>query len=245
MKLRGIERIMGATTLAVAAVTAGIAGQAQAFSFNQGDLVLAIYGNSTEALYNLGPASTRLASGQSFNLDVSAGLQAAGVGTNPVKYTVFGHDIADEGATLSVWAGSKVDPGQIDPSKLGLQLQFGFSANAQAFSVFDGNTIPKADSLKSFSGNFNNAGAGNFDGTWPVAAQGDLGDILNVLKGDVNTNTFSQVGRILLGADGLLTIGNPGPSTAPVPLPAGVVLFGSGLIGLIGIARRSFTQQAA
>ena len=43
-----------ATALAVATAVAGIAGQAQAFSFGQNDLVLAIYGNNTEALYNLG-----------------------------------------------------------------------------------------------------------------------------------------------------------------------------------------------
>ena len=81
-------------------------------------------------------------------------------------------------------------------------------------------------------------------GSWPVAMFGNPGEILNILKADVSTNTFTQVGRVQL-LNGILTLGNPGPGGAPVPLPAGVVLFGSGLIGLIGIARRSFNRMAA
>lgn len=240
MKLRGIKRVVVAAAVAVATATAGMAGQAQAFSFADGDLVLAIYGNSTEALYNLGAASTRLANGASFSQDVSPGLQAAALGTNPVKYTLFGHDFLNGG---NVFAGTSVNPSSINLNQLGLVNQFNASANAQAFSIFAGDTIPKADDLRSFTGNFNQSGAGNLASAWPVAMQGGLGDLLTILKGNVETNNaFTQVGRILLTADGQLTIGNPGP--ALVPLPAGFVLFASGLIGLIGIARRAFNQKA-
>jgi hypothetical protein len=44
------------------------------------------------------------------------------------------------------------------------------------------------------------------------------------------------LGSATLGADGTLTI--TGNSTAPVPLPAAVWLFGSGLMGLVGVSRR-------
>jgi hypothetical protein len=112
--------------------------------------------------------------------------------------------------------------------------------------LFAGDTISKTDSLnRSFSQNLNTSGSGQFEGAWPLAMQGSLDTVLNIMRGDVETSAFTQVGRVLLTAGGLLTIGNPGPNVAPVPLPAGVVLFGSGLIGLVGIARRKFAQMAA
>ncbi len=238
MKGRSVKRMVVAMALAAATTISGMAEQVHAFSFGDSDLVLAIYGNNTEALYNLGNVSQRLTTGQSFSLDVSAGLGIAGTGTNPVKYTIFGHDTN----SLAIWAATKFSPAQIDPGKLGLQNQFGFSIGMSSLGGFTGDTVAKADG-QSFSTNLNPDGSGTMGGSWPVAMQGSLGDVLNVLKGDVNTNTFTQVGRVLLTAGGLLTIGNPGPSA--VPLPAGVVLFGTGVIGLIGIARRSFNKMAA
>lgn len=44
------------------------------------------------------------------------------------------------------------------------------------------------------------------------------------------------LGTASLAADGTLTLA--GASTAPVPLPAAVWLFGSGLMGLVGVSRR-------
>lgn len=242
MKVRSVKQMMVAAALTVVTAIAGMAGQAMAFSFTDGDLVLAIYGNNTEALYNLGSASTRLATGGTpFTLDVSAGLAAAGVGSNPVRFTVYGHDALD--ANLPVWASTRVNPSSINPAQLGLTNQFGFSVGQSALGGFSGDTISKSDS-QSFSSNLDPTGDSNMAGSWPVAMFGNTGDILNILKADLNTNTFTQVGRVQL-LNGILTLGNPGPGGAPVPLPAGVVLFGSGLIGLIGIARRSFNRTAA
>lgn len=238
MKGRSVKRMVMAVALAVATTISGVANQAQAFSFNEGDLVLAIYGNNTEALYNLGSASTLLASGASTSFNLSAGLTAAGVGTNPVRYTLFGHDLAGP----SVFAGTTFASNQINAGQLGLTGQLESSISLQALGGFSGDTVAKAD-LQSFSTNFNQNGAGNFGGSWPVAMQGTPGDILNIMQGNTDTNVFTQVGRILLGQDGQFIIGNPGPSA--VPLPAGVVLFGTGVIGLIGVARRSFSKMAA
>ncbi|MCS6292059.1 MAG: VPLPA-CTERM sorting domain-containing protein [Nitrospira sp.] len=240
MKVRGIKRAVMASVLAIATA---VAGQAQAFTFGDGDLVLAIYGNSTEALYNLGNYNTRLGSGATFDFDASAGLAAAQVGGSPVKYTVFGWDTSLTNGQIH--AATSFTPAQLTGTK-DFGTQFINSAVWSSQPLFAGDTISKTDSLnRSFSQNLNTSGSGQFEGAWPLAMQGNLDQVLNIMRGDVETSAFTQVGRVLLTAGGLLTIGNPGPNLAAVPLPAGVVLFGSGLIGLVGIARRKFAQMAA
>jgi hypothetical protein len=228
-----------ATALAVATAVAGVAGQAQAFTFGQNDLVLAIYGNNTEALYNLGDFNSVLANGATLSSNVSAGLTAAQVGTNAVKYTIFGWDVSLPSG--QVHAATTFAPAQITgPIDLTSQLNPSFAWSGS--SAFTGDTIAKSDS-RSFTQNLNISGDGKLGGAWPVAMQGSLDQVLNIMRGNVETGTFTQVGRVLLAANGLLTIGNPGP--AAVPLPAGVVLFGTGLIALVGIARRSIKRMAA
>lgn len=243
MRLNAVKRFVLAT---VVAVVAGVAGQAQAFTFGQSDLVLAIYGNNTEALYNLGQVSTVLAPGYSGigssanPLNVSTGLAAAQVGTNPVKYTIFEWDLGSTGG--QVIGASAFSPAQIT-GPLGLVNQLNSGILMSGAPTFAGNTQPISN-FYSFTNQMNSAGNGSLAGSWPVAMQGNLNQILNLIQGNVDAGTLSQVGRVLLSSAGLLTIGNPGP-TAAVPLPAGVVLFGTGLIGLVGIARRSFNRMSA
>ena len=83
------------------------------------------------------------------------------------------------------------------------------------------------------------------EGAWPVAMKGSLDQILNIMQGSVSSGAFSQIGRVQFTTDGHLLIGNPGPAVAAVPLPAGVVLFGTGLVALVGIARRRINQMMA
>lgn len=240
MRLNIVKRTVMATALAVATAVAGVAGQAQAFSFGENDLVLAIYGNNTEALVNLGNYNTLLANGASTPFDLSTQLAAASVGTGTVKYTVFGWDLSLSNGQIH--AGTAFTPALLSGTK-DFNTQFNNSLNYSNLS-FVGDTISKTDpSGRSFSQNLNTSGSGQFDGAWPLAMQGSVDQVLNIMRGNVETNTFTQVGRVLLAANGQLTIGNPGP--AAVPLPAGVVLFGTGLIALVGIARRSFNRKAA
>ena len=108
MKQSAFKRIAMATALAVAAVTF-VAEQARAVTFGDGDLVLAIYGNNTEGVINLGQASTRLASGASFTTNVLPELNAALVGTaSNVRYTVFGWTSSE-----NVFAATSVAPASI------------------------------------------------------------------------------------------------------------------------------------
>jgi hypothetical protein len=236
MKQTAFKRIVLTTALAVAAVVSCVAERAQAFTFGDGDIVVAIYGNNTEAVVDLGNYNSLLTN-PSHTFNLSSQLSVASVGGNPVKYTVFGFDTATGNG--QAFAGTAFAPGSVH----GLDLNNEFN-NVIGYTAlpFSGDTIAKS-ATQSFSSNLNTAGAGSFDGAWSVAMQGNIGQLLNILAGDSVTNAFSQVGRVLLASNGTLTIGNPGP--AAVPLPAGVVLFGTGLIGLVGFARRSFNRMTA
>ena len=243
MRLNRVKRTIMATALAVATAVAGVAGQAQAFTYGQNDLVLAIYGNNTEALYNVGTYSSLLA-GPNVDVNVgTAGLSAASVGTpSAVKWTLFGWDL-DAASGTGLHAATQFTPTEINSGgSLTLTNQFNPSLAMSFGPGFAGDTVAKTDS-QSFSFNLNTAGAGKFEGAWPVAMQGSLDQVLNVMRGDVGVNSFTQVGRAQFTSDGHLIIGNPGP--AAVPLPGVVVLFGTGLIGLIGIARRKLNRMEA
>lgn len=235
MRPTKLKRTVLAVIMAAATAVAGAAGEARAFSFDNGDLVLAIYGNNTEALINLGQTSTLFAGTNPINFDVSAALALAQVGTNAVSYTLFQHDFTN----FLIHAATGANPSTINPNLLGPNVQFAASIGMSSLGGFTGDTIAKADS-KSFSSNLNQDGAGNFGGTWPTAMQGSLGQLVSILSADVNTNALSQVSTALLAGNGMLTL-----NVAAVPLPAAVVLFGSGLVGLIGIARRSRFPQTA
>lgn len=222
-------------------VWGGIVGQAQAFSFGEGDLVLAIYGNSYEALYNLGNKNAILApGGNGISINVSAGLSAAqyGLNPNPVKYTLFGWDISlPEG---QIYAGTAAAPGSIPTSPLCLTCQLNQSVVMSAVWSFSGNVIASSDP-RSFSSNLNLGGNSSFEGAWPVFMGGSLGQSINILLGDVQNNTFALAGSAILTSSGELIVGNPGP--VAVPLLSGVILFGTGYVVLMAYARRAFHCQ--
>lgn len=97
---------------------------------------------------------------------------------------------------------------------------------------------------------YNNAG--NFD--WSTADPGYRSDSLNYIGHEANPGQLSSITRVFSLAAGQYSLvfgGNPPPgtagasvgyqatlTTAPVPVPAAVWLFGSGLAGLVGLARR-------
>jgi hypothetical protein len=232
MGLTSFSRIVMATVLAVA----GVASQAQAFVFTEGDVVLAIWGNNTEALYNLGTIDTAFTAVNQ-TLDVSAGLAAAQSGVNPVRFSVFGAS----NFTGQIIAGTTTALSAVNRDLVNITQQLGVLGTWGPFSNFSGNTISRSDAA-SFSSRMDIDGP-SLNGTWPVDMYGSLGSILNILSGVDQEPGLTQIGRVLLAANGILTYGNPGP--AAVPLPAAVILFGSGLIGLVGLARRSATGRAA
>jgi hypothetical protein len=110
----------------------------------------------------------------------------------------------------------------------------GYSQGGSVFNWSDGSS----------GGNVWGAGAGNTGGSTNLYGQGPtqsglaLGTAANLydLTGNGTTSNLQSylLGTVTVSANG--TISNVAP--APVPLPAAVWLFGSGLLGLFGVGRR-------
>ena len=70
-----------------------------------------------------------------------------------------------------------------------------------------------------------------------IVSTGDLLDGSTISSLAMNTNAFNDSGQLAFGAT--LTDGTEGIYLAsPVPIPPALWLFGSGLLGMIGIVRK-------
>lgn len=237
--MKKTRQIVIMAALAVMAVAA----QAQAFSFTEGDVVVALWGNNTEALYNLGSASTVFANGPDQTLDVGAGLAAASAGGNQVRVSVF----SGNNFTGQIMAGTPLPIGNLNRDQVSPSVQLADLGAWGPQSTFSGNTIAASDP-NSFTSRIGGAiGAPSLNGTWNYDMFGGVGTLLNIIAATDGEPGLTQVGRVILNAaSGLLTYGNPGPNGGPVvPVPAAAILFGSGLIGLAGVARRSLFGKMA
>lgn len=271
MITRTKKRVRRAAALALSAVLglAGLPQAASAFQFNNGDLVLAIFGNSTEYYYDIGNFGPLLTPGTLTTIDIAAlpgspfapasGVVAGPetqwtiVGRNPVPMTPAANGIYTYSGSQNAAAGIVTTPaispqnGRIQGWNSFLNASTGATPVGAGAQVFLPSTDPAAFTNPT---NFNLSGT--FGGSWNDGGmQGSIGDVLNILEGrsrDTSgaTNLISDVGRVVLSASGQLTIcGGANCDLAPVPVPAAAVLFGSGLVGLVGIARRKLAAMAA
>lgn len=226
------------------ALMMGATVKTQAIEIGPNDLVLVLYGNNTEYYQLIGQTPAVLTTGGNFNIS-GPGLTAAGpaattqwalVSFNTSDGT-FGGDVTDVNLTFR---------GSPTPSNIPADVIFNnlavWAGNVTAASTDPtSGTFSRADT----SSFFNQVDGGNGDGRLTVlpggtSAAGSYGQTLTILAGDFNSGNVINTGTLAS-----LSLVNPSDLTAgallaiaPVPLPASVVLFASGLVGLIGVARR-------
>jgi hypothetical protein len=277
MGLTSLKRTAAASALAVVAALGGVIGQAEAFNFGEGDLVLAIYGNKTpgegmEALINLsdltptsrtdggsGPVGNMHAltnPAHTFTFDLSAYLNAAGViDTNPatpafpVRYTVFGFLGGLESGGYEVKGGSAAGNlvGTFQP--VGNTLTAAISWAGNVTDVNAPNLIGGQNGAVVGFGNANShtsrmGTAERLAGGFGTVMAANLEQLLNIIVVDSELEGPALAeGQAMLFANGIFQI--TGGTLAAVPVPAAVVLFGTGVIGLVGIARRNLFGQTA
>ncbi len=226
--------------LAVAAVAAaaltGSVTAAHAMTFNTGDAVLVIYGNDNQGYLNLGNWESLKTNGASIN--VSSILSATGVsGLNTIEYTILGN----MGVLTPMWFGNSVDISQWTTTNKNQVLPNTFNVgltnwNGQITTANDpSRTIySKSDTLLSYSVYLDPGNTDTYNGSIPGTRRGsaDIGNVLYLLERTGAASTLTGVTTALLNAQtGTLTV-------AAVPIPAAAVLFATGVVGLVGIARR-------
>jgi hypothetical protein len=232
---------------AVAVAVVGFVGQAHAVSFPNGQLALIVYGGDTEMYWNLGDSNALLAPGAAASFAISgtdlATLQTGA--TTGVRYTLLSYDPlagafkfgASTGTPTATQLGNSF-PDTAADSFSGWQGLLGQPINT-------GTTNPafvSKGAAHSFSSTFGTAG--RLGGNMGFNIESAFGNELFIHMYNQFTQEYTRMGNaFLLAADGgaTLFLGNP----AVVPIPAAVVLFGTGLIGLVGIARRSLARTQA
>jgi len=227
---------------------------AQALQFNASDAVLVLYGNGTEYYRNLGAVSSLVSGGANVTIDQSIMSQLGGVA--PIEYTILGGNAANFGALpTSLFQGSA-----IPTSNTGVTTGWSSSRNGQIDQGQYWNTIVnwqgqvatisgtehvlEASDSRSFTSYFGTSDTLN--GAFPRRMSSNIDSTLNLLERaflPAGTQTpQSGLGQgllTLIAGSGAGQFTFTGGDVAPVPVPAAAILFGSGLIGLAGLARRT------
>lgn len=258
LRTSAFKAMLVAGMLAVAGF-GGIPQPAQALVFNAGDAVLVIYGNATEYYRNLGPVSSLGSSGP---ITIASSFMSQLGAASTIEYTIIGANAANFSTTpTSTFEGSAIPSTNVSllsgwtPTRNGninQQQYFNILGQWQGLvgTIAGSEHVLGSGETNSFTNSDNAFGtADTLAGAFPLRMSSNLDQALFLLGRNflpVGTQTAqSPLGQAMLtllvgSGNGQLTF-----TPAAVPIPAAFVLFGSGLIGLIGIARRKYAQAQA
>ncbi|WP_062484642.1 hypothetical protein [Candidatus Nitrospira inopinata] len=247
---------VGATikqTVAAFAAVAGLAvvglpSPASALEFPFGDLAFVVYGGDTERYENMGTGSVAWLeeTPRSFGTNIASVLpvlqQGAALGVRWALYgsTADGYHMymTSQARTITPQILENIFPTQAAERFLEWgQSRLPFVSGGIGNTFANNPLLLPASNPQSFT-NFVGR-EGQLGGYTPFQTHGPLDRVLTLLK--VNTDGFDPqitiVGTAVLTRDGQLRV-------TPIPIPAAVILFGSGLIGLVGLSRRSMNKTA-
>lgn len=252
MQRQGTVKRLAAAVIAVTAMAVmGGPSSALALGFNFGDLGFYVYGGNDQRYESFGTGSSNpvLLGSSPTTRNISSDLPTLNAGAaTGLRYSVIGS--STDGLTFYVSSpNATITAAQANNS---------FAANAQGEFLFwagqhaaqtggvgnplaNNPSITAASAPHSFTSILGTAGVLN--GQVGFNTHGTLGQLLNIFAVNVDgatTETYTRIATALLMPDGALTI-----TPTAVPVPAAVVLFGTGLVGLVGLARRKMQGLAA
>jgi hypothetical protein len=248
-----IKQTVAAFAAVAGLAVVGLPSPASALYFPEGDLGFYVYGGNTERYENFGPGSTSILDGSStatVTRNIAGDLPTIQEGaTLGLRYAVVGVD-AETAYMYVSSAVSNFTPRIIEDSfpdvAAGNFLQWANSwlpntpviGGGFADPYFNNPTLMPRALINSFTSQLGITGTLN--GYLGFATHGVPGQTLNLYRVNIDgayPPVFELVGTALLTPNGQLTI-------RPIPVPAAVILFGSGLVGLVGLARRSMNKTA-
>jgi len=242
-----MKRVVAMIAATSALAIAGLPTKAQALGVPNGDLGFIIYGGDSEYYRNLGPISSLLAPNHNGVVTLTPTELAAvqtNVGAGGLRYSLLG--ISMDGVNFITGA-------QTATLTSNQQNQTASQTGAGDFNFWQGQHAQQTGGIGNPLANnpsLTSKGAahsftsilgtdGRVNGNMGYNVSQLIGTELFLFSINTNTNAFTRVGNALFTANGTLFFGNP----AVVPAPAAVVLFGTGLIGLVGVARRSLIKS--
>jgi len=252
MRLSRLKKTVMATALAVGAAAAfsGMPSNAFALGFVFGDGGFFVYGGNDQRYENFG-ANSALPTFEGTSVttrDISSNLTQLNVGASTgLRYSIMGTSADGLGFYVST-PNATITPTQVNnsfaDSAAGNFLFWAGQHAAQtgsATSTYANNpSITSTAAAHSYTGILGTDGS--IAGQLNFQTHGTLGQLLNIFRVNIDGEAanYVKIATALLSATGQLSI-----TPAAVPIPAAVYLFGTGLVALVGIARRSMNKNKA
>lgn len=244
-----VKRLLAALVAVSAVAVAGGPSNAFALGFNFGDLGFFVYGGDSERYESFGTGSTvpTLEGTSPTMRNISTDLATLNIGAaTGLRYSLMGTSTDSQFYYVSTTSAT-LSPTQIGNSTpLNAAGDFLFWSGQHATATGGtGNPLANNPSITSRAAAHSYTGflgtSGTVNGQLGFITHGALDQLLNIFRVNIDGNpeTYVKVATAILSSSGQLTI-----TPAAIPVPAAVFLFGSGLIGLVGIARRSFNRAA-